>query len=45
MPQNPELKVTVPERDEIVVFDQAFTRPPPKRKPHKKREPKGPQRI
>jgi hypothetical protein len=45
MPQHPELKVVVPERDEIVVFDEKFKLPKP---PHKKRpppEPTGPQRI
>lgn len=30
MPQHPELRLTMPERDEIVVFDQSFTRPKPK---------------
>jgi hypothetical protein len=36
MPQNPELKVTLKERDDIVVFDQAFRAPkPPKPKPRK----------
>jgi hypothetical protein len=25
MPQNPELKLTVPERDDVVLFDQTFT--------------------
>jgi hypothetical protein len=44
MPQQPELKVTVPERDDIVVFDQTFTRPKPKIK-HIRKEPIGPQRI
>jgi hypothetical protein len=45
-PQNPELRVTVPERDDIVVFEQAFTLP--KAKPtrrEKKAEPQGPLRI
>jgi hypothetical protein len=31
-PQQPELIVSVPERDELIVFDQAFTRPKQKRK-------------
>jgi hypothetical protein len=37
MPQNPELRVTVPERDEIIVFDQQFTAPKPKIKPKPKK--------
>ncbi|MET0342863.1 MAG: hypothetical protein ABW252_17790 [Polyangiales bacterium] len=48
MPQNPELKLVVPERDEIVVFDQTFALPPPppqKRRHHRHREPKGPAKI
>jgi hypothetical protein len=44
MPQQPELKLTVPEHDDIVVFDQPFTRPKPKIKRVVK-EPVGPQRI
>jgi hypothetical protein len=34
LPHNPELRLTVPERDEVVVFDQTFTRaaePSPRR--------------
>jgi hypothetical protein len=50
MPQHPELKINVPERDELVVFDQTFTRPKPKIKRHKRltpppAEPVGPVRI
>lgn len=45
MPQQPELKVTVPERDEIVLFDQPFTKPKPKAKPKPPPEPVGPQPI
>lgn len=45
-PQNPELRVTVPERDDIVVFDQNFTAPKaPPAKRAKKAEPVGPVRI
>jgi hypothetical protein len=43
MPQNPELKLTVPERDEVVVFDQTFTRPLDK--PRKRPKAVGPTRI
>lgn len=49
MPQNPELKIVVPERDEIVVFDQTFALPPPpaperrRHRPH--HAPKGPSKI
>jgi len=39
MPQNPELRVTVPEHDEIVVFDQQFTAPKPPKPPKKKAPP------
>jgi hypothetical protein len=45
MPQNPELKLTVADRDDLLVFDQAFTRPKPKPRPRKPPEPEGPQRI
>jgi len=45
MPQNPELKLLVPERDELVLFDQAFSKPKPAAAPRVKREPVGPQRI
>lgn len=47
MPQQPELKLSVPDHDELVVFDQAFTRPKPKLKPLPKKppEPTGPQRF
>jgi hypothetical protein len=45
MPQQPELRVHVPERDELFVFDQAFHRPKPKAVPRKPPEPSGPQRI
>lgn len=45
-PQNPELRVTVPERDDVVVFDQPFTVAKPKApKMHKAAEPRGPVRI
>jgi hypothetical protein len=44
LPHNPELKLTVQERDEVVVFDQAFTREAqkPARRRHKQT---GPTRI
>jgi hypothetical protein len=49
MPQHPELKVSVPDYDDVVVFDQTFVRPkPPKRKappPPKPAEPTGPERF
>jgi hypothetical protein len=49
MPRDPELKLNVPERDELYVFDQAFTRPKPKLKPKppapKPPEPDVPRRI
>ena len=47
MPQQPELQLSVPDHDDLVVFDQAFTRPIPKRKPLPKKapEPTGPQRF
>ena len=47
MPQHPELKLSVPDHDELVVFDQAFKRPKPKLKPAppKPPEPTGPQRF
>jgi hypothetical protein len=44
-PQNPELRVTVPERDDIVVFEQSFTLPKAKPAKRAKREPQGPVRI
>lgn len=44
MPKNPELKVVVPERDEIVVFDERFALPKAKKK-HVRVEPVGPERI
>lgn len=45
MPQNPELRVNVPERDELFVFDQVFRRPKPKPRPVAPPPPLGPQRI
>lgn len=45
MPRNPELKLVVPERDEIVMFDEKFKLPKPPRKKHVKPEPQGPQLI
>lgn len=47
MPQNPELKVVIPERDELVILDQTFRvpAPPPEKKRRVKREPTGPQKI
>lgn len=46
MPQHPELKLSVPDRDELFVFDQRFTRPRPKHRPKPPPpEPTGPQRI
>lgn len=46
MPRDPEIRFSVPEHDELVVFDQAFESPKPKRKPiPKPPEPTGPQRI
>lgn len=47
MPQQPELKLSVQDHDDLVVFDQAFTRPKPKWKPLPKKppEPTGPQRF
>lgn len=45
LPRNPELKITVPERDELVIFDQTFTRDERKARPRPKKEPVGPIRI
>jgi hypothetical protein len=45
MPQNPELKLTIQERDELVVFDQSFTLAAEKRKHKRARESLGPTRI
>jgi hypothetical protein len=46
MPQHPELKLNVPDRDELVVFDQRFARPKPKVRPRPKPpEPEVPERI
>jgi hypothetical protein len=45
MPQNPELKLTMPARDEVVLFDQTFTRPKSAQKPKRERPRKGPQRL
>lgn len=36
MPSNPELRVVMPERDELVLFQQTFTKPKPKRAPRPK---------
>jgi hypothetical protein len=36
MPRDPELRVVMPERDELVLFQQAFTKPKPKRRPRVK---------
>lgn len=44
-PQSPELKVTVPERDEVVLFDQPFTVEQPRVKRRREPEPSGPVRI
>jgi hypothetical protein len=44
MPRDPELRVVMPERDELVVFQQAFSKPKPKRRPRVK-EPEGPTPI
>jgi hypothetical protein len=45
MPQSPELRLTVPERDELIVFEQTFKREPEKRAPRKKQERAGPIKI
>lgn len=46
MPQHPELRVTMPERDDVVVFEQTFTRPKPKFVPKPKPpEPELPHRL
>lgn len=47
MPQHPELKLSVPDHDDLVVFNQAFKQPKPKRKPAppKPPEPTGPERF
>jgi hypothetical protein len=36
MPRDPELRVVMPERDELVLFQQTFTKPKPKRAPRPK---------
>jgi hypothetical protein len=43
MPQNPELKLTMPARDDVVLFDQTFTRAEAATK--KQRVRKGPRRL
>jgi hypothetical protein len=45
MPQNPELKLTMPARDDVVLFDQTFTRPEAARKAKRERPRRGPQRL
>jgi hypothetical protein len=45
MPRSPELRLTVPERDELVVFDQTFTRELEKRGRQHKKQQLGPTRI
>ena len=45
MPQHPELRFTMPEHDELLVFDQTFDSPKPKAKPPKPPPPPGPQKI
>ena len=45
MPQSPVLKLTVPPRDEVVVFDQTFTRELDEPVRHKKKQIVGPTRI
>lgn len=45
LPKNPELKLSVPERDELVIFDQNFKREPERKRPRPKPEPVGPTRI
>jgi hypothetical protein len=45
MPHSPELKLTVPERDEVVVFDQKFTREQEKKPTRRAKKPHGPTRI
>jgi hypothetical protein len=45
LPRSPELKLTVPERDELVVFDQTFTREVEKTVRAKKAKHLGPTRI
>lgn len=45
LPRNPALKLVVPDRDELLVFDQSFTLEPEKARPRARREPTGPTRI
>jgi len=45
MPRNPELKITVPERDELIVFDQTFRREAEKPKRRTGHGSSGPTRI
>lgn len=45
MPQNPELKTVVPERDEIVLFDQTFTVPKARAKKRVRPQASGPQKL
>jgi hypothetical protein len=45
MPQNPALRIEMPEHDEVVLFDQAFHKPAPPRRVRLRREPLGPQPI
>ena len=45
LPRNPELKLTVPERDEVVVFDQTFSRDVERTPRRKQPKQTGPTRI
>jgi hypothetical protein len=45
MPRDPELKIVMPEHDEVVLFEQTFTQPAPPRRARKRPEPVGPQPI
>jgi hypothetical protein len=45
MPRDPELKVIVPDHDQVVLFDQPFSHPAPPARTRKRREPVGPRPI
>ena len=44
-PQNPELKLVMPARDEVALFDQTFTRVEPPKPKHRPQPPSGPTRL
>lgn len=45
MPHDPELRIVMPEHDEVVLIDQTFKRPAPPKRARRAPEPVGPQPI